>query len=74
MFFSKLEAYAWRESLYALSKIYFENLRPLGTLEKSDFCKLLSYTAFHKKIMGEIIDLKNGGILLKGTKKFIFLF
>ena len=62
------EVFLWRESLYSLSRIHYNELRPLGSLERVDLLKLWSYCAFRKFDVGHTLSLQKGGILLDGNK------
>jgi len=46
--------------------LHYNELRPLGFLERVDLLKLWSYTAFRKYDIGECLNLHKGGILLDG--------
>jgi len=64
----EIESYVWRESLYALSRMY-SSMGTLRKLDKDQFSRITAYCSFKKFKPGQVIDFNNGGVFLKGLAK-----
>jgi len=64
-----LLAYVWRESLKSLIKLYTQDFKLLSELSTEEIDTLIGYTVFRNAPATTIVELRNGGILLKGTLK-----
>ncbi|EGR30426.1 sodium hydrogen exchanger family protein, putative [Ichthyophthirius multifiliis] len=65
----EIEELVWQQSLRGLSQMFYDQLQPLGNLNKQ-MCDEVIQNSFIKKYTSkQIIDCFNGGVLLKGIVK-----